>query len=488
VIMGQVMIGLETHVQLNTNTKMFCGCSIRNMSKEPNTRCCPTCLGMPGSKPRLNAAAIESGMKIAVALGCDIAPEIFFSRKTYFYPDMSKNFQITQYEMPLARGGSLETLDENGKSKAIGIERINLEEDPAKLEHVGGDITTADYVLIDYNRSGIPLCEIVTKPEFSSSHEVVTFLKRLSNLLEYLQVFVKGELTLKTDVNISIKGHERVEIKNMSSFGDIEKAIEYEMARQTQAIEKGEETVRQTMTWDDKSNTTKMLRKKEFEEDYGYIFEPDLTVVEINKNIIEEIRKNLPEMPHQKCERYVKTLKLSVELSNSITSDFQLANLFEETIKHNDIKLAATWIGILRKTLSYNSVELSETKLDAATFDGLLKLIQGDKVTDRGAELILREIIFKPEKLEEMASDLSALDVSEVDFVVDEVLKENEKAVEDLESGEEKSMDFLVGQVIMKIGKKADAKKIKEMIRSKTKKSSYPNSINFSLGYDVSPW
>lgn len=465
--MQEVIIGLETHVQLNTNTKMFCGCSIKNIPEEPNTRCCPICLGMPGSKPRVNKASIEAGIKIALALGCELAPETFFSRKTYFYPDMSKNFQITQYEIPLAKGGKLEITDAEGKRKVINIERINLEEDPAKLQHVGGSITTANYVLIDYNRSGIPLCEIVTKPDFSSSKEVRVFLKRLSTMLEYLGVFVKGEMSLKTDVNISLSGHERVEIKNISSFGDIEKAIEYEIVRQRDFIRRGEKIVRETMTWDPDSRSTKTLRKKEFEEDYGYIFEPDLTKIEIKKELIDTLKESLPELPHQKFERYKRDFNISSELALAITSDLELAQFYEEITKEVEPKFAATWMSILKKTLFYNDLELRETKLTVKIFVELLKLVQKGNITDSGGEMILRGIIIKPEDFESLVKDYSRMDIENIGDIINEILKENEKAVKEYRKGEVKALDFLVGQVIKRIGKRIDAKKVRETIKSK---------------------
>jgi aspartyl-tRNA(Asn)/glutamyl-tRNA(Gln) amidotransferase subunit B len=465
--MSEVIIGLETHVQLNTNTKMFCGCSIKNIPEEPNTRCCPICLGMPGSKPRVNKASVEAGIKIALALGCELASETFFSRKTYFYPDMSKNFQITQYEIPIARGGRLEITDAEGKRKFINIERINLEEDPAKLQHVGGNIITARYVLIDYNRSGIPLCEIVTKPDFSSSKEVRIFLKRLSTILEYLGVFVKGEMSLKTDVNISLKGHERIEIKNISSFGDIEKAIEYEIVRQRDFIRRGEEIVRETMTWDPDSRSTKTLRKKEVEEEYGYIFEPDLTRIEIKKDLIDMIKEALPELPHQKFERYKKDFDISSELAFAITSDLELAQFYEEIIKEVEPKFAATWMSILKKTLFYNDLDLKGTKITVRMFVDLLKLMKNGKITERGGEMILREIILKPEEFDGLVKDYSKVEVESVENIVDAILKENQKAVKEFKNGEEKALDFLVGQVIKKTGNRVDAKKVREVIRSK---------------------
>jgi aspartyl-tRNA(Asn)/glutamyl-tRNA(Gln) amidotransferase subunit B len=466
----EAMIGLETHVQLNTNTKLFCGCSIRDMPEEPNSRCCPTCLGMPGSKPRLNRAAIEAGLKIAIALGCKIPSEFFFSRKTYFYPDMSKNFQITQYEVPLALGGKLETVDAKERKKLIGIERINLEEDPAKLHHIGGDITTADHVLMDYNRSGVPLCEIVTKPEFSTSKEVRIFLQRLSLILEYLGVFVKGELSFKTDVNISLRGHERVEVKNITSFDDIEKVIEYEIQRQAELIERKERIERETRAWDPKKRKTKTLRKKEFEEDYGYIYETDLTAISIDGKITDEIRKSIPEMPQKKFERYLKELCLSAEVASSITSDFELASLYEKAIRSIDPKLSSSWMLRLKKTLSYNEMSLKDSKIDEAVFTRLLRLVSEKKLTDQGGELILREMVSGSGGFEGLLEKYSIIDASDVGSLVDEVLAEEAEALESYRKGDEKFMKYLIGQLIKKSGRRIDGKTARGLLEKKINK------------------
>jgi aspartyl-tRNA(Asn)/glutamyl-tRNA(Gln) amidotransferase subunit B len=469
-IMAEAIIGLETHVQLNTRTKLFCGCSIRDMNDEPNSRCCPTCLGMPGSKPRLNKTAIEAGIKIATALNCKIPSEFFFSRKTYFYPDMSKNFQITQYEVPLAKSGRLDTLDSQGRKKLIEIERINLEEDPAKLQHIGGDIITADYVLIDYNRSGIPLCEIVTKPQFSTSKEVSIFLQRLSTILEYLEVFVKGELSLKTDVNISIAGTERIEVKNVSSFEDIEKVIEYEIARQTEMVERGEKIERETRAWDTQKRKTKPLRKKETEEDYGYIFETDLTKIEIDRSLVNKIKDDLPEMPQKKFERYKKEYGLSSEVAYSITSDFVMANFYENAIKTIEPKFASSWMIILKKTLTYNDIDLKESKICPDIFSKLLKLIQDKKVTDRGGESILREMVSGADLSDDLIEKYSKIDSSDIESIINEFLKEESKAVESYRNGDEKFMKYLIGQLIKKSGRRIDGKTARELLEKKINK------------------
>jgi len=464
----KVKIGLETHVQLNTKSKMFCGCSMIDISKaEPNSRCCPICLGMPGSKPRANKAAIEAGIKIALALNCKINPEIFFSRKTYLYPDMSKNFQITQYEIPLATGGSLDIVDSKGKTKTIRLERINLEEDPAKLQHIGGNITTASHVLIDYNRSGIPLCEIVTSPDFSTPKEARIFLQRLLAILEYLKVFKIGELSIKSDANISIENKERIEIKNITGFKEIEDAFLYEIVRQKDILKRGGKIIRETRAWDEKAKITRSLRKKEFEEDYGYIFEPDLTKIEISKEWIEKLEKTLPELPHQKFERYKKQFNISSELASSIITDLELAQLYEKVVKKIEPKFVATWVNILKKTLFYNDLELKETKLTPQIFVRLLGLIQDKKVTDRGGEMILREVIFKPEEFDDLVKKYSKIE--NINEIVDGILKKEKKVVKEVKEGNEKAMEFLIGEIIKKTGKRIDGKTVRSILEEKLK-------------------
>jgi aspartyl-tRNA(Asn)/glutamyl-tRNA(Gln) amidotransferase subunit B len=466
----KVKIGLETHVQLNTKTKMFCGCSMKGINEaEPNSRCCPTCLGMPGSKPRVNKAAIDAGIKIALALDCKIKPEIFFSRKTYLYPDMSKNFQITQYEIPLATGGSLDTIDSKGKTKKIRLERINLEEDPAKLQHIGGNITTASYVLIDYNRSGVPLAEIVTKPDFSSPKEARLFLQRLLAVLEYLKVFKTGKFSLKSDANISIEGGERIEVKNVTGFKEIEDALLYEIVRQKDVLKKGGKITRETRAWDEKAKITRSLRKKEFEEDYGYIFEPDLTKIEITDKRIEDIRKALPELPHQKYERYLEEFKISPELAASIITDLDLAQLYEKIVKKIEPKFAATWMNILKKTLFYNDLVLKETKLTPSMFIKLLDLIQNNKITDRGGEMILREIIFKPEEFNVLVEKYSKIKAESIEEIVDSILEKEKKAVKEVKQGNKKALEFLIGQIIRKTDKRLDGKTARSILEKKIK-------------------
>ncbi len=462
----KIRIGLETHVQLNTRTKLFCGCALKGLDEaEPNTRVCETCLGLPGSKPRTNKTAINAGIKIALALSCKLPKEIFFSRKSYFYPDMSKNFQITQYEAPMAKEGKIEI-----GGKTIRIRRLNLEEDPAKLVHVGGSITDAKYVLVDYNRSGTPLCEIVTEPDFDTPKEARLFLQQLMMILEYLKVFVSGEYSLKTDANISIqtdsvKG-ERVEIKNITGFREIEKALNFEIIRQRNIAKRGQKIAQETRAWDATAKVTRSLRTKEGEEDYGYIPDNDLTRIELKTEKIKQIEKTLPEMPQQKRERYQR-LGLSKELSYSIAQDLEVAQLFENLAKGFAPKLAGTWMLVLQKTLNYNDLLLKETKLSEIVFAKLLKAIESGKISESAGELALREIILAPEKLDELLKKYEKAGAGEIEKAVDIVIKKNAKAVSDYMGGDKKAMEFLVGQIMRETKGKADAKEIRKIIEGK---------------------
>ncbi len=461
----QVKIGLETHVQLATKTKLFCPCSIENISQAlPNTRTCEICLGFPGSKPRVNEKAIEFALKIALALNCKINREFFFSRKNYFYPDMSKNFQITQYEIPIAEEGYLMV-----GGKRIGIKRVHLEEDPARMVHVGKSLREAKYTLVDYNRSGIPLVEIVTYPDFSSPREAREYLKQLMLILQYLGVFDPEKQIIKSDANISIEGGERVEIKNITGFKEVEQALNFEILRQKNLLRRGRRAERETRMWDPASKTTFPLREKEEEEDYGYIFEPDLPRFVLSGEEIARIKSSMPELPQEKFEKYVK-LGLSEEMAYAIAEDLQLAQFFENLLGEFSPRTLARWISVLKKILNYNDILLSETKLSEHVFKTLVRVAESGRISDRAFDLILREIIFAPEKLRELIEKYSALSGEELLSVVEHVLRENERAVKDYLGGEERALDFLVGQVMRATRGRAEPKEARRALLEKLAK------------------
>ncbi len=459
----KVKIGLETHVQLNTQSKIFCGCrNPVNLKKEtrPNTLTCDTCLGLPGTKPRINRAVIDMAIKLALALESEIAHGTFFSRKTYFYPDMNKNFQITQYEIPLSCHGSV-----NVSGKKIKIKRIHMEEDPAKLVHVGG--LGGKYVLVDYNRAGIPLLEIVTEPDFSSPAEARIYLQKLETMLEYLGIYYStSRAVMKSDANISMEGGSRVEVKNITGTKDVEQALNYEILRQTNLLKRGIKVERETRMWNPGIGATQDMRGKEEEEEYGYIFEPDLTRIDIQDAYIEKIKKELPELPDQKFVRFVRDYKLPEKVAESIVSELDLAELFEQIAKDVGPKLAGTWIaGYLKKTLNWHNLRFRESGLRKEWLIYLLKEFGAGKITDRNAELVIRHMvkekeqpgkIIKKYKLGKAKIDLEA--------IVKKVVEENKKAVEDFKKGEEKAIHYLVGQVMKSTRGQVDATEIKHTI------------------------
>ncbi|MEK6909472.1 MAG: Asp-tRNA(Asn)/Glu-tRNA(Gln) amidotransferase subunit GatB, partial [Candidatus Aenigmatarchaeota archaeon] len=319
------VMGLECHVNLLSKSKLFCNSPTDYENYDPNETTCPVCTGMPGSKPSLNKKIVESGLMVAKALNCEISPVMFFSRKSYFYPDMPKNFQITQYEIPLARNGYLQITN-----KKIRIRRIQIEEDPGKLIHVGGSITNAQYVLVDYNRAGMPLIEVVTEPDFENVQEVREFLSKLQSILEHLEVYdASKEASLRVDANISLEGGTRVEIKNITGFVNVEKALSYEIVRQQNLVRMGMQVERETRHFDETTKTTATLRKKETEEDYGYIFEPDLPQFTISEKMVKATEKRMPELPDSRVKRFIKKYTLPENQSQTIVyTDKALADFF----------------------------------------------------------------------------------------------------------------------------------------------------------------
>ena len=452
---SDVVIGLEIHVQLNTKTKLFCSCPTQ--VEEPNTAICPVCLGHPGSKPVLNAKALEFGTKLALSLGCTIAPTVVFSRKTYFYPDLAKNYQITQYEVPLGSNGQI-VLE---SKKIIHIQRAHIEEDPGALIH-----ETA-HCLVDYNRSGIPLVEVVTLPDMTSPAEAREFMKKLLNILGYLGIFDQNTCVIKADANVSIKekGYTRVEIKNITGFKEIERALEYEIQRQKQ-----QEVKRETRGWDAEKGITISMRSKELEEDYGYIIESDLPIFEISQEWIRAVQKTIPELAEQRALRWTKEWKVDEDDARIIATDLDVAVLFEQIAKKADPVLTARWVRreVLR-LLNDKKKELRETQFDAAGLTELFKLLHEKKITDRIGQRIIEQLAdkkFSPaayvtEQKLEAVSDEGALKKA-----CEEAIAKNPKAVEDYKKGEEKSLMFLIGHVMKTTKGTAAPNVVKELLKS----------------------
>lgn len=462
---GDVMIGLETHVQLDTDSKLFCGCPNED-AEEPNTHVCPTCLGHPGSRPRLNRAVLEQAVMTASALQCDINEEIFFSRKTYFYPDMSKNFQITQYEIPVGENGEVE-VKVGDEEKSIGITRLHIEEDPAKLKHSEGSGSSSGHTLVDYNRAGTPLLEIVTAPDFESPEEAREYLQQLAQMLKYLEVyFPESSFAIKSDANISIEGGAKVEVKNITGTSEVEKALSYEISRQRQMKRRGKEVTQQTRGFKPGMGITEKQREKETEEDYGYIFEPDLTRQELGE-LSQRLKDEIPELPHEKFGRFKQEYGLKDKLVESLVTEQELADDFEELAEEHEADLVASLLtGDLKKVLNYHELKYSDSGVKLGWIDYIVELLEDDNISDRNAEKVLREIVEEPQEPKEIVEekDLLKADESEVDEIVSNVIDNNSDAIEDYESGEEEALNFLVGQVMQQSQGKADPKTAREKL------------------------
>jgi aspartyl-tRNA(Asn)/glutamyl-tRNA(Gln) amidotransferase subunit B len=460
-------IGLEVHVQLLTDSKLFCGCPNRFI-QEPNTYVCETCLGFPGSKPNLNAKALDAAIKVALSLNCTLPEQSWFARKTYFYPDMSKNFQITQYEAPFAVDGLLEI-----DGKQVRITRIQLEEDPARLTHAGGGITEAKYVFIDYNRSGTPLCEIVTEPDLENPEQARKFLQLLSSMMEYLGVYDSSiEGSMRIDANISV-GKSRVEIKNISGFKDVEKALNYEIIRQRGMIKRGRVVVRETRAWDEASSITRSLRAKEEAEEYGYITETDLPIITLDKQKIQAAKSGLPEFASKRIARYVKELEIEKELATAIVTEPDLADAFEQAIKVVDSAFAAPFFAkTLKKVLNYDNLRLRNTKLTVQHVVKLIQLIERQAITERAAELLLRDMATnpKPQDPEELLQRRGLVRIADEQTllpIINKALAANVEAVVDYRAGRAETFEFFVGQVMRATQGRADPAVVRELLKKR---------------------
>lgn len=454
----KIIIGLEIHVELDTNTKLFCSCPTKG-SDEPNTRVCPTCLGHPGSKPVVNKKAVAFGLQLAMALGCKIAPSLIFSRKSYFYPDLAKNYQITQYEEPLGEEGSLEI--EGGKK--VGLTRIHLEEDPASLVYEG------NHSLIDYNRSGNPLVEIVTKPELYSAEEARDFMKKLLSILTYLGIFDENAI-IKADANVSLKegSYVRHEIKNITGFKEIERALHYEIQRQQLEVQDGRVLQQETRGWNPERGLTFPMRTKEEEEEYGYIIDPDLVAIDITEEMKAKAQESLPELAGEKIKKFIDE-GIDEGDAKVISQDRLMAELYERVSKKIDKVLAAHWIRReLGRVLNYQKKTLADADFDEEQFIVLLSLVQDKKITDRVGQKLM-------DKLGEGSFDVAlhvkneglgvVSDSGLIESICKKAIEANPKAVEDYKKGEQKSFQFLVGQVMKETKGQANPKEINEMLK-----------------------
>jgi len=479
-----VVIGLEVHVQLETDTKVFCGCSTEpDDEEEPNTRTCPTCLGLPGALPVLNEAAVESAVKIGKALDSEIPETTTFHRKNYYYPDLPKNFQLTQYDAPICAGGELEVAVD-GDRRTIGITRAHLEEDPGSIQHAGGSIESATHTLINYNRAGTPLMEVVTEPDFRSPTETRAFLAKLEEVLEYLGVFdATRDGSLRVDANVSLvpaaemaadgsvpkdvlTEANRAEVKNISSHKGAEKALAYEISRQRNVLRRGREIEQETRHWDEGRGVTVSMRSKEAEKDYRYFREADLPALEVS-DWKEEIP--IPELPDARRERFGEEYGLDDEAASKLTSTKAVADFFEDVASEFDPDLAATWVADnLLGELNYRELAITDVDDRLDEFKRLIELVAAEELTVKNAEeVVLREMLDEGDDPEAII-DREGLGKAEGDEVADAVaaaIDENPEAVADYHDGDEGAINFLVGQVMQATGGSADPGQVNGLLR-----------------------
>lgn len=471
----EAVIGLEVHAELSTKTKIYCGCTTEFGGK-PNTHVCPICLGLPGSLPRLNKKAVEYGIKAGLALNCSITKVSRMDRKNYFYPDCPKNYQITQDELPLCRNGYIEIETADGSNKRIGIERIHIEEDAGKLLH------TPAGTLVDYNRSGVPLIEIVSRPDLRTAEEAVAYLERLKSILWATKVSdcKMEEGSLRCDANISIRevGSEkfgiRSEIKNMNSFKSVEKALKYEFNRQKEAIENNEELHVETRRWDETNEVTSVMRSKEQANDYRYFPEGDLVTLKVDDEWIEEIRSTIPELPHEKVKRFVEEYSIPVYDASVLTLSMEMADFFEETAKKSkDPKASSNWLmGDISRLMNEKNITVTELKFNPDQLAELITLINSGKISNNIGKKVLEEMFENgkaPSQIVEEKGLVQNNDEGAILEAVKKVIESNPKIQEDYKNGK-RIQGFVVGLVMKETKGKANPQIVNKLVNQELAK------------------
>ncbi|MBI4682606.1 MAG: Asp-tRNA(Asn)/Glu-tRNA(Gln) amidotransferase subunit GatB [Nitrospirae bacterium] len=470
----EAVIGLEIHAQLLTESKMFCGCSTK-FGSGPNTQTCPVCIGMPGVLPVMNRKAIEYVVKTGLAMNCEISPYSRFARKNYFYPDLPKGYQISQYELPLCGHGFVE-ITVNGSSRKIGLTRIHLEEDAGKNIHEGA----GNESFVDLNRAGTPLMEIVSEPDIRTPQEAVEFVKKLRAIVRYIGVCDGNmeEGSLRCDANVSVRpaGQQelgtKAEIKNMNSFRFIEKALEYEIKRQIKVLKESGRIIQETRLWDSNRGVTESMRSKEEAHDYRYFPEPDLMPVEFEQSWIDEIKTSICELPDIKRARYVKEFNLPEQDAGLLTSEKAVAEWFEEAVKSGGApKSVGNWMmGDLMKLLNEENRQIEECMLKPKQLVDMLSLIDKGVISGKIAKTVFEEmyktgrdagVIVKEKGLVQVS------DESEIEKAVDDVLANSPNEVERFKAGDAKLMGFFVGQIMKATKGKANPKIVNELLRKK---------------------
>ncbi|GAV26262.1 aspartyl/glutamyl-tRNA amidotransferase subunit B [Carboxydothermus islandicus] len=476
----EAVIGLEVHVELKTNTKIFCNCSTE-FGGDPNSHVCPVCLGLPGVLPVLNKKVVDYAIKAALALNCEVAEYCKFDRKNYYYPDLPKNYQISQYDLPLAKNGYLE-IEVDGQVKRIGITRIHMEEDAGKLVHQG-NLALTPYSLVDYNRTGVPLIEIVSEPDIRTPEEARLYLEKLRAIIQYTGIsdcrMEEGSLRCDANVSVRPKGQKefgtKTEIKNMNSFKALQKALEYEIARQIEILEEGGRIIQETRMWDESRQVTLSMRSKEEAHDYRYFPEPDLPPVVIDREWLEEIRATLPELPDARKKRFVEQYGLTPYDAHVLTLTRELADYYEEAAKgYSNPKAVANWvINELLRLLNAAGKEITECPIKPGQITKMLELLDKGTISGKIAKTVFEEMFSSgkdPEVIVKEKGLVQITDLGELEAVVDKVIAENPKAVEDYKNGKEKALGFLVGQIMKETRGRANPEAVNQLLRDKLAK------------------
>ena len=469
----EIVMGLEVHTELATKTKIFCGCSTE-FGGEPNTHVCEICSGMPGTLPLLNKRVVEFAIRTGVATNCTITQNNKFDRKNYFYPDLPKAYQISQLYLPICRNGYIEVNAKDGEKKKIGIHEIHMEEDAGKLIHDEFE----DCTLVDYNRCGVPLLEIVSEPDFRSAEEVIDYLSKLRAILQYTGVSdcKMQEGSLRADVNLSVrpKGQAefgtRTEMKNLNSFHAIERAIAYEAQRQIELLEDGEKVVQETRRWDDNKGYSYAMRSKEDAQDYKYFPEPDLPPIEISDEQIEEIKSTMPELPEEKKERYISELGLPEYDTGIITGDISLVEFFESTLeKCNSPKDVANWImGEVMKLLNDSATLTENNPLKPEDLASIINMVKSNKINRGTGKKVLEKVFtdgVNPEKYVEENNLAQVTDLSALRPIIEQVIAENEKSVSEYKTGKTQAMGYIMGQAMRALKGKAPAQEVQKILK-----------------------
>jgi aspartyl-tRNA(Asn)/glutamyl-tRNA(Gln) amidotransferase subunit B len=473
----EVVIGLEVHAQLSTRSKIFCGCST-TFGAPPNTQTCPVCLGMPGVLPVLNRRVVEFAIKTALACHGEVAPQCRFARKNYFYPDMPKNYQISQYEQPLVVGGTVEIPTPDGM-KQVRLVRIHLEEDVGKSIH-GENLDDPRASYVDFNRSGVPLMEIVSQPDLSSPDEAKLYLQRLRTILQYLEVCDGNmeEGSFRCDANVSLRPTgareygTKVEIKNLNSFRNVQRALEYEVIRQTKALDAGEKVVQETRLYDPNRGVTRAMRSKEFAHDYRYFPEPDLVPLVTTRAWVEAVRRTLPELPDARTQRFVAEYGIPAYDAGVLTSSKALADFYEACIRrYPKPKVVSNWMMVeLLRALNRDGIEVEQSRITPENLAELLALVDGGTISSTMAKNVFETMYETGKAAVDIVQEQGLRQISDENALataIERVLADNPKEVGEFRAGRDKLLSFFMGQVMKATQGKANPQAVNKLLREK---------------------